>query len=149
CSVRGAVVLGAATEVGLDDRVFGKPRDPADAADMLRALSGRSHEVVSAVSLVSAGREAQAVSRSRVTFAALGDDEIAAYVASGEPMARAGASAIQGGAERFVGRLAGSFSGVMGLPLHETAVLLGAFGIATGFGPAPSGASADPAQAGT
>src|SRR5690606_31363604 len=82
--VPGAVVLGADTEVVLDDRVFGKPRDAADAADMLRSLSGRSHEVVSAVSLVSAGREAQAVSRSQVTFAALEDDEIAAYVASGE-----------------------------------------------------------------
>ncbi|WP_202845292.1 Maf family protein [Luteimonas saliphila] len=149
-AVPGAVVLGADTEVVLDDRVFGKPRDVRDAADMLRALSGRSHAVVSAVSLVSGGREAQAVSRSQVTFATLEDDEIAAYVASGEPMGRAGAYAIQGGAERFVTRLDGSYSGVMGLPLHETAMLLKGFGLATGFvGRDRSPASADAAQAGT
>ena len=127
-SVPGALVLGADTEVILDDEVFGKPRDADDAAAMLRRLSGRTHEVVSAVSVVSAGREAQAVSRSWVSFAVLGDDEIAAYVASGEPMGRAGAYAIQGGAERFVTRLDGSFSGVMGLPLHETWTLLREFG---------------------
>lgn len=132
-AVPGAVVLGADTEVVLDDEVFGKPRDADDAADMLRRLAGRAHDVVSAVSLVSAGREAQAVSRSRVTFAPLSDEEVAAYVASGEPMGRAGAYAIQGGAERFVARLEGSFSGVMGLPLHETARLLREFGIATRF----------------
>ncbi|TYT27357.1 septum formation inhibitor Maf [Luteimonas viscosa] len=148
-AVPGAVVLGADTEVVLDDRVFGKPRDARDAADMLRALSGRTHDVVSAVSLVSGGREAQAVSRSQVTFATLEDDEIAGYVASGEPMGRAGAYAIQGGAERFVTRLDGSYSGVMGLPLHETAMLLKAFGIATGFGPEPSRAATDDAQADT
>jgi septum formation protein len=133
-SVPGAVVLGADTEVVLEDEVFGKPRDGADAAAMLRRLSGRSHDVISVVSLVSAGREAQALSRTRVHFAALGEDDIAAYVASGEPMGRAGAYAIQGGAERFVSRLEGSFSGVMGLPLHETAALLRGFGIDTGFG---------------
>lgn len=132
-AVPGAVVLGADTEVVLDDDVFGKPRDGADAAAMLRRLSGRSHLVVSAVSLVSAGREMQAVSQSRVSFAPLSDEDIAAYVASGEPMGRAGAYAIQGGAERFVTRLDGSFSGVMGLPLHETDGLLRAFGVVTGF----------------
>ncbi len=136
-AVPGAVVLGADTEVVLDDEVFGKPRDAADAAAMLRRLSGRTHEVISAVSLVSAGREAQVVSISRVGFAPLDEQEIAAYVASGEPMGRAGAYAIQGGAERFVSRLEGSFSGVMGLPLHETARLLHDFGIRTGF-PVPS-----------
>jgi septum formation protein len=129
----GAVVLGADTEVVLDDEVFGKPRDAADAEAMLRRLSGRTHEVVTAVSLVVEGREVQAVSRSRVTFDSLSAGDIAAYVASGEPMDRAGAYAIQGGAERFVARLDGSFSGVMGLPLHETAALLRQFGIATGF----------------
>jgi len=132
-TVPGALVLGADTEVVLDDEVFGKPRDAADAVAMLRRLSGRSHEVISAVSLVSAGREAQVVCISRVGFAPLDDDDIAAYVASGEPMGRAGAYAIQGGAERFVSRLEGSYSGVMGLPLHETAALLRGFGIATGF----------------
>lgn len=142
-AVPGAVVLGADTEVVLDDRVFGKPRDAADAADMLRGLSGRTHEVISAVSLVSAGREVQALCRSRVTFAELDDAAIEAYVASGEPMGRAGAYAIQGGAERFVVLLEGSYSGVMGLPLHETDVLLRQSGIATGFPPsgaAPGGA---------
>ena len=128
-AVPGATVLGADTEVVLGDEVFGKPRDAADATAMLRRLSGRTHEVISVVVVVSAAREAQAVSRSRVTFAELSDDDIAAYVASGEPMGRAGAYAIQGGAERFVSRLDGSFSGVMGLPLFETSRLLREFGI--------------------
>lgn len=138
-AVPGALVLGADTEVVLDDEVFGKPRDAADAAAMLRKLSGRTHEVLSVVVAVSAGRESQRVSRSRVTFASLPDEDIAAYVASGEPMGRAGAYAIQGGAERFVSRLDGSYSGVMGLPLHETAALLREFGIATGFKPPVEG----------
>ena len=142
-AVPGAVVLGADTEVVLDDRVFGKPRDAADAADMLRRLSGRTHAVISAVSLVSAGREAQALCRSRVTFAELDESAIEAYVASGEPMGRAGAYAIQGGAERFVVRLEGSYSGVMGLPLHETDVLLRESGIETAF-PPPGGTPGGP-----
>src|SRR5690606_23027583 len=96
-------------------------------------------------SLVSAGREAQVVCVSRVRFAPLDEQEIAAYVASGEPMGRAGGYAIQGGAERFVSRLEGSYSGGMGLPLHETAVLLRGFGIATGF--APAGSAAGPQAA--
>jgi septum formation protein len=127
--VPGAVVLGADTEVVLGDEVFGKPRDERDAAAMLRRLSGRTHEVISAVSLVSAGREAQAVSVSQVTFAELSDDRIAAYVATGEPMGKAGAYAIQGGAEAFITHLSGSHSGVMGLPMYETARLLAGFGI--------------------
>ena len=125
----GAVVLGADTEVVLGDEVFGKPRDEADAAAMLRRLSGRTHQVVSAVSVISAGREAQALSITQVTFAALSDAEIAAYVATGEAMGKAGAYGIQGCAEVFVERLDGSFSGVMGLPLHETAQLLKQFGV--------------------
>jgi septum formation protein len=123
-----AWVLGADTEVILDDEVFGKPRDAADAAAMLRRLSGRTHQVISAVSLVSASREAQAVSVSEVTFAPLDDKDIAAYVASGEPMGKAGAYGIQGAAEQFVSHLSGSFSGVMGLPLYETVQLLRQFG---------------------
>ena len=119
-----AVVLGADTEVVLDDEVFGKPRDDADAAAMLRRLSGRTHRVISAVSLVSPAREVQAVSVSEVTFAELTDAQIKAYVASGESAGKAGAYAIQGGAEMFVARLSGSYSGVMGLPLYETACLL-------------------------
>lgn len=119
-----AVVLGADTEVVLDDEVFGKPRDDADAAAMLRKLSGRSHRVISAVSLVSPAREVQGMSVSEVTFAELSDDQIIAYVATGEPTGKAGAYAIQGGAEMFITRLSGSYSGVMGLPLYETACLL-------------------------
>ena len=129
-----ALVLGSDTEVVLEDeagfeQVLGKPRDEADAVAMLRRLSGRTHEVISAVSLVSRSREAQAVSVSEVTFAELDDAWIGAYVASGEPFGKAGGYAIQGGAEVFVTRLSGSYSGVMGLPLHETARLLAEFGL--------------------
>lgn len=124
-----ALVLGSDTEVVLDDEVFGKPRDAEDAAAMLRRLSGRTHQVISAVSLVSPSREAQALSVSQVSFAELDEATIARYVASGEPEGKAGAYAIQGGAEVFVRHLAGSYSGVMGLPLHETARLLREFGV--------------------
>ena len=96
---------------------------------MLRRLSGRTHQAVSAVSVVSAGREAQALVVTDVTFADLDAADIAAYVASGEAMGKAGAYGIQGRAEQFVTRLAGSYSAVMGLPLHETAKLLRGFGI--------------------
>lgn len=122
----GAVVLGADTEVVLDGRVFGKPHDAADAAAMLRALSGRSHTVLSIVCCVSAAGARTAVSESRVTFAALGAATIAAYVATDEPFGKAGGYAIQGRAAAFISRLEGSYSGVMGLPLHETAGLLAA-----------------------
>lgn len=124
-----AVVLGADTEVVLDDEVFGKPRDADDAAAMLRRLSGRTHEVISAVSLVSPGREMQAVSVSEVTFSVLDDAQVMAYVGTGEYQGKAGAYAIQGAAEVFVRHLSGSFSGVMGLPLHETSRLLRQFGL--------------------
>lgn len=128
-AVANAIVLGADTEVILDDEVFGKPRDADDAAAMLRRLSGRTHHAVTAVSLVSAGREAQAVSISEVSFAELGEEEIAAYLATGQAEGKAGAYGIQGAAERFVRHLSGSYSGVMGLPLHETSQLLKAFGV--------------------
>lgn len=128
--VPDAIVLGADTEVVLDDEVFGKPRDDRDAAAMLRRLSGRTHEVISVVSLVSASREEQAVSVSQVTFAAMSDADIAAYVATGEPTGKAGAYAIQGRSQVFIAHLSGSYSGVMGLPLFETAELLARFSIA-------------------
>ena len=128
-AVPGAVVLGSDTEVVLGDEGFGKPADAAEAEAMLRRLSGRTHRVLTAVSLVSAGREASVTVASEVGFAELSDEDIAEYVASGEPEGRAGGYAIQGGAERFVARLSGSYSGVMGLPLHETATLLRGFGI--------------------
>lgn len=128
-AVPGAVVLGADTEVELDDDVFGKPSDDADAVAMLRRLSGRTHRVITAVSLVSASRELQAVSISEVTFASLSDAEINAYIATGEPRGKAGGYAIQGRAQAFITHLSGSYSGVMGLPLHETAMMLRAFGV--------------------
>lgn len=128
-AVPNAIVLGADTEVILDDEVFGKPRDADDAAAMLRRLSGRTHHAVTAVSLVSAGREAQAISVSEVSFAELAEEEIAAYLATGQAEGKAGAYGIQGAAERFVRHLSGSYSGVMGLPLHETSQLLKSFGV--------------------
>jgi len=130
-----ALVLGADTEVVLDGGVFGKPRDALDAAAMLRRLSGRTHEVLTALTLVSPTREASALARTQVRFAELDEATIARYVESGEPTGKAGAYAIQGIAECFIEHLAGSHSGVMGLPLHETARLLGGFGIAIGGAP--------------
>lgn len=129
--VAGAVVLGADTEVVLGDEVFGKPADAAHAADMLRRLSGRAHQAISVVWCVSAGREEHALSVSEVVFAPLTESAIAAYVATGEPIGRAGAYAIQGRAAAFISRLSGSYSGVMGLPLFETVELLRTFGIVT------------------
>jgi septum formation protein len=119
-----ARVLGADTEVLLGEEVFGKPRDAADAAAMLQRLSGRSHTVLSAVVVIDAAGEREALSATELRFAALDAGTIAAYVATGDPMGKAGAYAIQGRAEAFVEHLAGSYSGVMGLPLHETARLL-------------------------
>ena len=124
-----AVVLAADTEVVLDGEIFGKPRDAADAAAMLARLSGRTHRVLSAVCCIDAAREREISSASEVRFAALSPEAIHAYVESGEPLGKAGAYAIQGRAAAFVSWLAGSYSGVMGLPLHETATLLREFGI--------------------
>ena len=128
----GAVVLAADTEVVLGDEVFGKPADAADAAAMLRRLAGCEHRVITVVWCVSAGREERVVNESIVVFAALSDAEIAAYVASGEPLGRAGAYAIQGRAAAFIRRIEGSYSSVMGLPLYETVNLLRRFGIEAG-----------------
>ena len=113
----------------LDGEVFGKPRDGEHAAQMLRQLSGRRHQVLSAVSLVDAAREAQAMVASEVEFAELSDAEISAYVATGEPLGKAGGYAIQGRGEAFIRHLSGSYSGVMGLPLQATAALLREFGM--------------------
>ena len=129
----GAVVLGADTEVVLDEDVFGKPRDAADATAMLQRLSGRVHQVVSTVWVVSAGREEHRTSLSQVHFDELDPARIAQYVASGEAYGKAGAYAIQGRAGAFVRHLAGSYTGVMGLPVHETAQLLASFGIEPGL----------------
>lgn len=128
-SIPGAVVLGADTEVVLDDVVYGKPADADDAARMLGELSGRRHEVITAVWVVSAGREEHAVNITEVHFAPLAEADIAAYVASGEAFGKAGGYGIQGRAGAFVGRIVGSHSSVMGLPLFETAALLRKFGL--------------------
>lgn len=128
-AVPGSLVLGADTEVILDDEVLGKPTDDEHAASMLQRLSGRTHRVLSAVTMMASKvRIEQAVSVSEVTFAAINDVQIAAYIASGECHGKAGGYAIQGGAERFVRHLSGSYSGVVGLPLYETAALLRQFG---------------------
>jgi septum formation protein len=126
-TLSGALVLGADTEVVLDDVVYGKPTDPTDAARMLRELSGRTHQVITAVWVLSAGREEHAVNRTEVRFAPLSGAQIADYVASGECMGKAGAYAIQGRAGAFVEYLGGSHSSVMGLPLYETSMLLRKF----------------------
>jgi septum formation protein len=122
-------VLGADTEVALGGEIFGKPRDAAHAADMLRRLSGRQHEVLSGVALKRGDDILFALSVTHVTFRPLSDAEIERYVATGEPMDKAGAYAIQGRAGAFATRLDGSYSGVMGLPLFETADLLAKAGV--------------------
>lgn len=120
----GALVLGADTEVVLGDKVYGKPADAADAAAMLRELAGRRHRVLTAVWLIDAGREEHALSETSVEFAALDERTIAGYVDSGEWQGKAGAYGIQGRAGAFVSRIEGSYTGVMGLPVHETWMLL-------------------------
>jgi septum formation protein len=122
-----AIVLGADTEVVLDDEVFGKPRDADAAAAMLRRLSGRTHAVISVVWLASAACEECAVCISQVRFAPLDESIVATYVATGEPFGKAGAYAIQGRGAALVEHLQGSYSGVMGLPVFETARLLRGF----------------------
>jgi len=112
-------VLGADTEVVIEDDILGKPRNRAHAADMLRRLSGRTHTVLSAVCLVTTAGEHGALSISRVTFAAVTDAAIMSYLDTGEADDKAGGYAIQGRAAAFIARLEGSYSGVMGLPLYE------------------------------
>ena len=123
----GALVLGADTEVVLGDTVYGKPADAGDAARMLRELAGKRHRVLTAVWLLSAGREEHAVSETGVEFGPLSEPEIEAYVDSGEWRGKAGAYAIQGRAGAFIARIEGSYTGVMGLPVHETWKLLRLF----------------------
>jgi septum formation protein len=121
-------VLAADTEVVVDGGVLGKPEDGASAVEMLERLSGGSHEVITAVAIRWNAQIALAVSISRVSVRALKRDEIERYVASGEPFDKAGGYAIQGRAAIFIRRLEGSYSGVMGLPLYETAEILAKIG---------------------
>ena len=119
-----APVLSADTTVAVDGRIYGKPESREEAATMLAALSGRSHEVLTAVALKNDDWLESLVSRSEVKFKPLSPQEIAAYVDSGESDDKAGAYAIQGRAARFIVELRGSYTGVMGLPLYETGRLL-------------------------
>jgi len=119
-----APVLAADTTVALDGRILGKPVDRKQAAEMLAALSGRRHDVFTAVALMRDERVDSAVSRSEVQFKQLSPEDIAQYIATGECDDKAGAYAIQGRAARFIMELRGSYSGVMGLPLFETGQLL-------------------------
>lgn len=127
--IAGAVVLGADTEVILAGRIFGKPADAEAAREMLHALSGRVHQVISAVAVLDQGREEERVSISDVAIAELSAVQIDAYVAGGQCMGKAGAYAIQGSAACFIERIEGSHSGIMGLPLFETAAMLRRFGV--------------------
>lgn len=129
-----AVVLGSDTEVVLGDRVFGKPADAEDAAAMLRALAGHTHTVITVVAVAAHGRQEAVAVESEVSFVPMSDAQIHTYVAGGEPMGKAGAYAIQGDGELFIRHLSGSYSGVMGLPLQQTAELLRAFGVSGGSG---------------
>ncbi|MGH6885261.1 MAG: Maf family protein [Geminicoccales bacterium] len=132
-------VLAADTAVVLDDQSLGKPADEDDGVRMLSALAGRTHAVLTAVALWHEGRLRRALSASQVTFRAIAVEECRRYWASGEPAGKAGGYAIQGLGAVFVQRLEGSFSGVMGLPLFETATLLDDAGVRRWNGPAISG----------
>lgn len=121
----GLPVLGADTTVVIAGRILGKPGDGQEAAEMLRALSGQVHEVYSAVVLIDQQRQVSSrLSVTEVCFTELQEDWIAAYVASGEPMDKAGAYGVQGCAAHRIREIRGSYSGVMGLPLYETMELL-------------------------
>lgn len=126
-------ILGSDTIVVCDDQILGKPIDRADALRMLALLSGRQHQVLSAVALCCGARAQVLLSSSDVTFKVLSVQERERYWASGEPVGKAGAYAIQGLGGMFVSALSGSFSGVMGLPVFETAQLLNDFGVRTGM----------------
>ena len=124
-----APILCSDTTVALGRAIFGKPIDDLDACRMLTDLSGRTHRVLTAVALGTARKREQVLSVSRVTFASLTAAQIGQYVSSGEPIGKAGAYAVQGRAAAFISHMSGSYSGIMGLPMFETAALLRSFGI--------------------
>lgn len=123
-------ILCADTTVAVGSRILGKPRDAPDAGEMLAALSGRTHHVITSVGVAVDGRPRLATSVSTVRFSALPRAAIEAYVASGEPFGKAGAYAIQGRIATWIEHIEGSYSGIMGLPLFETAQLLRKAGMA-------------------
>ena len=120
----GLAVLGADTTVTLDNHILGKPEDAADAARMLRLLSGRTHRVITGVAVVTAGAVEVAAEVTGVTFLGLCEQEIADYIASGEPMDKAGAYAIQGRAARWIPRIQGDYFNVVGLPIALVSTML-------------------------
>ena len=124
-----APVLCSDTTVAMARRIYGKPEDERDARRMLGELAGATHRVLTAVAVQHRRTRLQALSVSRVTFAPMSLAQIRAYVASGEPMGKAGAYAVQGKVAMFISHISGSYSGIMGLPLHETAQLLRAVGL--------------------
>jgi septum formation protein len=126
-----APVLCADTTVALGRTILGKPEDAADAARMLAMLSGAMHRVLTAVALQDGDRRLAALSVSRVRFAKVTEAQIARYAESGEPLGKAGAYAIQGAAAAFIEHISGSYSGIMGLPMFETAELLRGAGFNT------------------
>ena len=119
-----APILCSDTTVALNDRIFGKPLDADDARHMLAQLSGQEHRVLTAVAVQAGAQRFAALSVSHVRFAELDSVQIDAYVATGEPLGKAGAYGIQGPAAAFIAHISGSYSGIMGLPLYETAQLL-------------------------
>ena len=124
-----APVLCSDTTVALGRRIYGKPDDAADARGMLGELAGRTHRVLTAVAVQNGRKRLEALSVSRVSFAPMSPAQIRAYVATGEPLGKAGAYAIQGRVAMHIPHMSGSYSGIMGLPLHETALLLKAAGL--------------------
>ena len=124
-----APVLCSDTTVALGRSIYGKPADTADAIRMLSALSGTSHRVLTAVAVQAGKQRFEALNTSRVSFEKMTDTQIRLYVATGEPMGKAGAYAVQGRAALHITQISGSYSGIMGLPLRETALLLRSAGI--------------------
>ena len=123
-----APILCSDTTVALGRTIYGKPADAADAIRMLTELSGKTHQVFTGVAIGTSDFRVQALCESQVTFAALSQDQIRDYVLTDEPMGKAGAYAVQGRAAAYISHMSGSYSGIMGLPMFETAVLLRSFG---------------------
>jgi septum formation protein len=126
-----APILCSDTTVALGRTIYGKPADAKDAARMLAALSGQTHRVLTAVAVQAGRKRLEALSDSRVSFAAMTPAQIRRYVDGGEPMGKAGAYAVQGAAAAFIAKISGSYSGIMGLPMYETAQLLRECGFKT------------------
>ncbi len=128
-SRKDVVVLGADTTVTIDDEILGKPNDAADAVRMLRQLSGRTHQVITGVAIVSANGTESFAETTLVTMRELSDAEISAYIATGEPMDKAGAYAIQGGAAIFITQSDGDYDNVVGLPVTRVVASLRGVGV--------------------